>query len=70
MSYVHVVPVLLSTLMGLLLSLVTWGFLRVRNQEAGDTPMRSRDDVLLGLLMLAAFALGVFVTYLLLSTHF
>jgi hypothetical protein len=58
------IPVLLAILVGLLFGLLTWGFLRVRGREAGDASIGIRDDVLLGLLVLAAFSLGVFLTYM------
>jgi cytochrome c biogenesis protein CcdA len=62
MLSVPVVPVLLSVLVGLLLGLVAWGALGSRHQDV-DNLMGMRDDVLLGLLVLAAFALGVFLAY-------
>jgi hypothetical protein len=49
---------------------VAWGFWRAWGHEIGDSLMGSRDDVLLGLLILAAFALGIFLTYALLSPSF
>ncbi|RME48558.1 MAG: hypothetical protein D6791_03005 [Chloroflexi bacterium] len=70
MSFVNVAPMLLSLLVGVLLGLVTWEFLRTRRQEVGDALMSAQDEFLIGLLVLAAFALGVFLAYLLLSTNF
>ncbi len=67
---VHAAPLLLSLLIGLLLGLVIREFLRSQRYEVGDTLMEMRDGFLLGLLVLAALALGVFVVYLLLGTHF
>jgi len=58
------IPVLLAILVGLLFGLLAWGLLRVRGGYAGETLVGVRDDVLLGLLVLAAFALGVFLTYM------
>jgi hypothetical protein len=63
----HAVPLLLIVLVGLSLGLVAWGFLRVRSRETSGALMGTRDDVLLGLLVLAAFALGAFLTYILLG---
>jgi hypothetical protein len=63
----HAIPVLLTILVGLLFGLLAWGFLRMRSQEAGDALMAVRDDVLTGLLVLAAFALGVFLTYMVIA---
>jgi hypothetical protein len=58
------IPVLLAILVGLLFGLLTWGSLRVRNRDAGEALVATSDDVLIGLLVLAAFALGVFLTYM------
>jgi len=58
------IPILLAILMGLLFALLAWGFLRLRGQEAGETLIGTSDFVLTGLLVLAAFALGVFLTYM------
>jgi hypothetical protein len=69
MSLLHTVPFLLTVLIGLLLGLVTWGFLRVRRHATEDDSVEMRDDVLLALLVLAVFSLGVFVTYILLFSH-
>ncbi len=66
MSLMHTVPLLLSILVGLLLGLVTWGFLRIHRQAADDSIVETRDDILFGLLALAAFSLGAFITYVLL----
>lgn len=67
MSSVHAIPLLLSALIGLLLGLVAWGFFQVWSHQNGDALMGGHDGVLLGLLVLAALALGVFLTYVLLS---
>ncbi len=67
MPYVQAIPLLLSVLVGLVLGLVAWGFLRYRSQTADDDLTGTRSDVLLGLLVLAAFALGAFTTYVLLG---
>ena len=61
----HAVPVLLATLVGLLFALLAWGFLQVQSHRAGEALMGARDDVLTGLLVLAAFALGIFFAYIL-----
>ena len=68
MSSARVVPVLLSALVGALLSLVVWGFRQARRHEMNLAPTEARHDLLLWLLVLTAFALGAFVTYALL--HF
>lgn len=66
----NIIPVVLSALVGAVLSLVVWGLQRSRNQVIGDSLMETRGDVLVGLLMLAAFALGVFLTYVLIGIGF
>jgi hypothetical protein len=61
----HVVPVLLAILVGLLFAVLAWGFLRVQSHRPGVALMGVRDDVLISLLVLAAFALGIFLAYIL-----
>ena len=58
------IPVLLAILVGLLFGLLAWGFLRMRNPKTGETLIEASDGVLAGLLVLATFALGVFLTYM------
>lgn len=70
MSFVSAAPVLLSLLVGLLLGLVVWELFRVRRHGFADALMEAHDEFLLGLLVLAAFALGAFLAYLLLSMSF
>ena len=66
MSSAHAAPILLGLLVALLVSLVVWGLERLRSQQTDDLLMRTRDDLLLGLLVLAAFISGAFLTYVLL----
>ena len=66
MQFMSAIPLMISGLTGLLLGLVAWGSLRLRRPRK-DAPMETDDDVLLGLLVLAAFSLGAFLTYLLLG---
>jgi len=66
MPSMRAAPLLLGILMILLLGSVAWGFLRVRGYKAGSAPLGIRDDVLVGLLVLAAFGLGIFLAYILL----
>jgi hypothetical protein len=61
------IPVLLAILVGLLFALLAWGSLRIRKHEAGETLVGTGDGVLTGLLVLAAFALGVFLTYMVIT---
>ena len=70
MSSRHAIPILLGVLVGAVLSLVVWGLQRARSYISGDSVMGTRGDVLLGLLVLAAFALGVFLTYVLTGFNF
>ena len=69
MSAVYVIPILLVVLIGLVLALVTWGLWRSQNQRAGNLLMGARGDVLVWLLILAAFTLGIFITYVLMGFH-
>jgi hypothetical protein len=63
----NVITILLSILVGLLLGVVAWGFLRVQWHKIGNEWMEPGNELLLELLVLAAFALGVFLTYALLG---
>jgi hypothetical protein len=62
----YAIPVLLVILVGLLFSLLVWGLLRTRRYKA-EAMVGAGDDVLTGLLVLAAFALGVFLAYMAIS---
>ena len=71
MPSVHTIPlILISSLIGLLLGLIAWGGWRARRRGLNHVPSGSHDEILLGLLILAAFAMGVFLTYALLSLNF
>jgi hypothetical protein len=63
------IPLLLIVLVACMLGLIAYGFWRVRGQETSGNPMTSRDDVLLGFLVLAALALVIFLTYAFLGPH-
>jgi hypothetical protein len=67
MPVVLAIPLLLSALVGLLLGWVVWGFRSSRSQTSGKLWLASRADVFVWLLALAAFALGAFLTYVLLG---
>jgi hypothetical protein len=58
------IPLLFAILVGLLSALLAWGGLRIRGREARETLIGTVDAVLMGLLVFAAFALGVFLTYM------
>jgi hypothetical protein len=62
---VEAVPLLLSAVIGFILGLLTLGLARSTRLRGGDASPETRDDLLLGLLVLAAFALGGFVLYIL-----
>lgn len=65
MGIFGVIPLVVSILVGFLLGLMTMGLLRLRHSPTeGSMPVAS-DSLLLGLLTLAAFAMGVFLTYVL-----
>ncbi len=61
-------PLLISILAGLLLGLLAWWGQRAGRRAASLRWPDSSDDLLMGLLVLGAFGLGVFLTYVLLST--
>ena len=63
----HGAPLLLALLVGLLLGLIVAGLLGNRAGAACETPARPRGDMLSGMLVLGAFAMGAFVTYVLLG---
>jgi hypothetical protein len=52
-----------------MVGLIAYGFWRARGQAASSAPMTSRDDVLVGFLVLAALALVIFLGYALLGLH-
>ena len=61
----HSIPLLIAGLVSLVLALVGWGLWRVRTHETGDALMVNQHDILPWLLAVAAFALGAFLTYIL-----
>jgi hypothetical protein len=63
----HLMPLLLSLLVGLLLGLIAWGIQRARSPEADGGLTGTQDDLLWGLLLLAGLAIVVFITFLLLG---
>jgi hypothetical protein len=66
MLRIQAAPLLLSLLVGLTLGLAAWGLVRGQDRKAGVVWPQASDGLLIGLLALAAFALGAFVTYVLL----
>jgi hypothetical protein len=69
-SSAHAIPILLGFSVLLLICLVVVGLVRSQSQPADGSPMRTRDDLLLELLVFAAFISGVFLTYVLLRSGF
>ena len=65
MTPIYPIPLLLAILVGLLCSLIIWGFLQARSHRFNETLLETGNSLRLWLLALAIFALGVFVTYLL-----
>ncbi len=60
------VPLLISLLVGFLLGLLVWGFFRIAARRTGEHPLATSDELPMGVLVLAAFAIGAFMTYILL----
>jgi len=65
MKVFGVIPLVISILIGFLLGLVTLGLLRLRHSPTEGSLPESGDGLLIGLLALAAFAMGIFLTYIL-----
>jgi len=65
MRFNETIPLVISIMVGFVLGLVTVGLLRLRHSPAEGSLPRTGDGLLLGLLTLAAFAMGVFLTYVL-----
>ena len=70
MSSAHAIPILLGFLVLLLIGLLAAGLVRSQSQPTDDSPVRTRDDLLLQLLLFAAFISGVFLTYVFLKSGF
>jgi hypothetical protein len=63
----YAVPLILAVLVGLLFGLLAWSVLKGRHQDAQDELLEHYDPLLVGLLLLASLAMGVFLVYLLLG---
>jgi phosphotransferase system glucose/maltose/N-acetylglucosamine-specific IIC component len=63
LSSTSIVPVFLALLVGIMLGLLIWGFVRVRRSTTGDVLAGTRDMVLAGLLALALLAMVLFLVY-------
>jgi len=64
MSLMHLAPLALSILIGLLFGLMAWGYSQVR-RAGGDCPAEMGEEVLLWLLALAGFGMSIFLMYIL-----
>lgn len=69
MFHIHGIQLLLGILIGLVLGLTVPGLWRSHHWAADDSLASARDDVLLALLVLAAFVLGVFMAYVLRGSY-
>jgi hypothetical protein len=67
MNFFGTAPLVISILVGFLLGLLTVGLVRLRHSPTEGSLPGSGDALLLGLLALAAFAMGAFLTYFLLG---
>ena len=65
MLSMHPIPLVLSILVSISVGLIAWGWLQARNYEADGAVMGEHNGLLIGFLLLAAFAVGLFVMYLL-----
>jgi xanthine/uracil permease len=65
-TFEQIVPLLIGLLIGLLVSLIVGGVWSTRTHPRNLSWLTTHDRVMGGLLILAVFALGVFVTYVLL----
>jgi hypothetical protein len=59
----HLAPLALSILIGLLFGLMAWGTLQARRTGDDDAPTEMGEEVLLWLLALAGFGMGIFLMY-------
>lgn len=66
MTFEQIVPLLIGVLVGLLVSLIVGGLWSARAQPHNLSWLTAHDRVMGWLLILATFALGVFVAYALL----
>ena len=65
MKFLDTIPVIISVLVGFLLGFVMLGLLQLRQGRTPSSSSVTNDALLLALLSLAAFAMGVFLTYVL-----
>ena len=65
MSLMHLAPLALSILIGLLLGLMAWGSLEARRDDGNAVPAEMGEILLLWLLALAGFGMSIFLMYIL-----
>ncbi len=65
-TFEQIVPLLIGLLIGLLVSLIAGSWWNARTQPHNLSWLNTHDRVMGGLLILAVFALGIFVAYALL----
>ena len=68
MSGGEVTVLLVGFLGGALASVIVWRASRLRARETGSVPTERQVDILIVLLVIAAFAMGAFMAYALLLT--
>jgi nitrate reductase gamma subunit len=67
MQCVGTIPLILIVVIALLIGLLAWELFRSRFRTSNITLGGAHDDLFVGLLVLAAFASGSFLTFILLS---
>ena len=67
MELMNAIPLLLLILIGLMLSLVAWGVLRLRRRPVDDAIPETDNWILVGLLVLGVLGFVVFLAYLMLG---
>ncbi len=63
MASLHAAPLFLDILVGLVCGVIAWGLMRGRERSQRPSSLDAFDQTVLALVLLAAFALGVFITY-------
>lgn len=62
-------PLLIGVTVMALMGLVAWGFWRYQRDPGDEFLMDAHSKLLMGLLLLSAFALGVFLTFMVLRAR-
>jgi hypothetical protein len=69
MASMRDILVVLGILIAAVLGLMGWGFWQLRRPPLSRAARGAHDGLLLGLLVLAAFSMGVFLSYALLGVN-